>query len=135
VTSTFGVSDGWSPRHRRTLATAKSVLGVILVEERLHVAVLVGLNRWLGERAVLALLLLQLGQRFLRALEHGAGQLVLVDGVVARRQDPLHGREDVAQVGWCVGVAKDDAGLVDAEGWDAGLRLPQFRNRLARDHA
>jgi hypothetical protein len=67
-----------------TSATAKSVLGVNLVEEQLHVAVLVGLDRWLGERAVLALLLLQLGQRFLRALEHGAGQLVLVDGVVAR---------------------------------------------------
>jgi hypothetical protein len=36
-------------------ATAKSILGVILVEERLHVAVLVGLDLWPRERAALGL--------------------------------------------------------------------------------
>jgi hypothetical protein len=98
------------------------VLGVILVEERLHVAVLVGLDLWLREQATPNPLLLQLGQRLLGALKNSAGQLVIVDRVVARRQDALHGREDVAQVGRCVGVAKDYAGLVDAEGWDANAR-------------
>ena len=62
---------------------------LFLVEERFHVAVLKGFDHGGWERAAFGSLLLQLGQRLLRALDHGAGQLVRVDGVVARRQDEL----------------------------------------------
>src|SRR5580698_6541573 len=62
--------------------TAESVLGAILIEERLHVSVLVGLDHWFRQRVPVDLLLPGIRQSPLRALEHGAGRLVLLNGVV-----------------------------------------------------
>lgn len=54
-------------------------------EERLHVTVFIAFDLRLRRRAVTGQLLLQLRQGQQRALDHGAGQFMLVDGMKPRR--------------------------------------------------